>query len=135
MSSKNLYIGIDFDGTCVTHEYPEIGRPLEGCIQTLHLLQNAGHKLILYTMRSGERLQQAVDYLEGEGVKLYAVNENPSQKYWTQSPKIFCNLYIDDAALGAPLEYKMSDRTGEQIGRPFIDWDQVRSELEERGVL
>lgn len=96
-----MYIGIDFDGTMVEHKYPEIGEPVD----VVKKLMTAGHKIILYTMRSGERLEQAVEYLEEEGIVLYAVNENPSQKYWTESPKIFCNLYIDDASLGCPLIY------------------------------
>lgn len=126
---KSLYIGIDFDGTVVTHAYPEIGKPIDGAIETLHRLMNAGHKLILYTMRSEERLLEAVDYLEDEGVRLYAINTNPSQKHWTKSPKIFCNLYIDDAALGCPLIFPESG------GRPLVDWEEVLQLLEDRGVL
>lgn len=126
--SKSMYIGVDFDGTCVTHAYPALGEPLDGCIEVLTKLQEAGHKLILYTMRSGERLAEAVEYLESEGIKLYAVNENPSQKYWTESPKIFCNLYIDDAAAGAPLVFP-------EKGRPYICWDEMERFLQEREIL
>ena len=126
---KMLYIGIDFDGTVVTHKYPNIGEPVELAIDVLDDLQSAGHKLILYTMRSGERLVEAVEYLEENGIKLYAVNDNPTQKYWTQSPKIFCNMYIDDAALGCPLD---EDITG---ARPIVDWYGVETLLKERGVL
>ena len=125
---KSLFIGVDFDGTCVKHKYPEIGEPLEGAIETILELQEAGHKIILYTMRSEERLVQAVEYLEENGVELYAVNENPTQKYWTKSPKIFCQVYIDDAALGCPLEHP-------EKGRPFVDWDEVRELLVEQGLL
>lgn len=125
---KSLYIGIDFDGTCVRHEYPAIGEPIEGCIEVLTKLQKAGHKLILYTMRSEDRLCDAVEYLEGEGIELYAVNENPSQKYWTKSPKIFCNVYIDDCSIGCPLV--VPDR-----GRPYVDWVEVENLLLERGLI
>lgn len=125
---KSLYIGIDFDGTVVTHAYPEIGRPLEGAIETLIKLQEAGHKLILYTMRSGERLAQAVEYLEENGVQLYAVNDNPTQKHWTESPKIFCNLVIDDNTLGCPL-------IQDGRSRPYVDWDRVQYLLKDSGVL
>jgi len=128
---KSLFIGIDFDGTCVTHKYPLLGEPLDNCIETLHKLQAAGHKLILYTMRSEERLAEAVEYLEGEGVKLYAVNENPTQKYWTKSPKIFCNLVIDDNALGAPL----IQNSNQINARPCIDWITVEEMLTEQGVI
>ena len=125
---KSLYIGVDFDGTVVEHKYPEIGRPIMGAIETIIELQEAGHKIILYTMRSEERLVQAVEYLEENGVKLYSVNENPSQKYWTKSPKVFCNEYIDDAALGCPLEFPSK-------GRPYVNWYEVRELLVERGIL
>ena len=126
--SKSLYIGIDFDGTMVTHEYPEIGQPLEGAVEVCHKLMKAGHKLILYTMRSEERLVQAVEYMEENDIELYSVNENPSQKYWTKSPKIFCNLYIDDASLGVPLDFPNK-------ARPCVDWEGVEELLKERGVL
>lgn len=125
---KSLYIGVDFDGTCVTHAYPALGEPLDGAIEILTKLQDAGHKLILYTMRSGERLVEAREYLEENGIKLYAVNENPTQKHWTESPKIFCNLYIDDAALGAPLVIP-------EKGRPYLDWSVVEHHLLQRGII
>lgn len=125
---KSLFIGLDFDGTMVTHRYPEIGEPLDYAVEVVHKLMKAGHKIILYTMRSGERLQEAVDYLEGEGIVLYGVNENKTQKHWTTSPKIFCNLYIDDAALGIPA-------TVEASGRLIVNWEEVETLLEERGYL
>jgi hydroxymethylpyrimidine pyrophosphatase-like HAD family hydrolase len=131
---KSLYIGIDFDGTVVKHKYPEIGEPIDGAIETLQRLQNAGHKLILYTMRSEERLAEAVEYLEENGIKLYSVNENPSQKHWTTSPKIFCNLYIDDASLGCPTLTDLDEGTGKSI-KPFVDWERVEQMLLFKGVL
>jgi len=132
--SKSLYIGVDFDETIVKFHKEEVGEPIEGAIECIKALQAAGHKIILYTMRSNERLVQAVEYLEEEGVKLYAVNENPSQKYWTSSPKIFCNLYIDDAALGCPLDIDYNDK-GEPIGRPYVDWVAVERMLHDREIL
>lgn len=128
MDIKSIYIGIDFDGTMVRNKHPEIGEPIEGALDTVCDLICAGHKIILYTMRSGERLAQAVEYLEDNGVKLYAVNENPSQKYWTDSPKIFCNIYIDDCSIATPLV--VPDK-----GKPFVNWEEVRELLVERGYL
>jgi hypothetical protein len=129
---KSMFIGIDFDGTMVTHKYPELGEPLDYAVEVVHKLMKAGHKIILYTMRSdtekGNRLQEAVDYMEGEGIVLYGVNENKTQKHWTDSPKIFCNLYIDDAALGIPATVAAS-------GRLMVDWIEVEELLEERGYL
>lgn len=28
MKQESLYIGIDFDGTCVTHDFPRIGKDI-----------------------------------------------------------------------------------------------------------
>ena len=126
MSSS--FIGIDFDGTVVMHKYPLIGKPVDEALEVLEDLMNADHKLILYTMRSEERLKEAVEYLEDNAIKLYAVNENPTQHYWTKSPKIYCHIYIDDAALGCPL-------ITPEKGRPYVDWVEVREILEDRGIL
>lgn len=125
---KSLVIGIDFDGTMVKHAYPEIGEPLEDAVDTVLSLIAAGHKIILYTMRAGERLAEAVEYMEENDIELYGVNKNPTQHHWTESPKIFCNLYIDDAALGCPL-------VDPEKSRPYVDWEEVRELLEERGIL
>lgn len=127
---KSLTIGIDFDGTIVKHAYPEIGNPVPDAIETMQELMEAGHKIILYTMRSGERLAEAVEYLEESGIDLYAVNKNPTQHHWTQSPKIFCHLYIDDAALGCPLDKAVSGK-----GRPWVEWEEVREMLVDTGVI
>lgn len=125
---KSQYIGIDFDGTMVKHDYPNIGADIEGAIETVKELIAAGHKVILYTMRSGDRLVEAVEYLEECGIKFYAINENPSQKYWTNSPKIFFNILIDDISLGCPLVIP-------EKGRPYVDWERVGELLVDRGLL
>lgn len=45
-------IAVDFDGTCVTHDFPAVGTDLPGAEQVLKALISAGAKLILWTMRS-----------------------------------------------------------------------------------
>lgn len=122
-----MEICIDFDGTCVTHEYPDIGRDI-GAVEVLQDLVEQGHKLILFTMRSGETLEQAVDWFGRNGIELYGVNKNPTQEQWTSSPKAYGQLYIDDAALGVPLMYPSN-------GRPYVDWVHVEEILYERGIL
>ncbi len=86
-------------------------------------MQARGYKLILYTMRSGEYLLEAVEYLAAEGIELWAVNENPAQKYWTDSPKVYAHVYIDDAAFGCPLVEAENDR-------PIVDWLAVARHFE-----
>lgn len=120
-------IAVDFDGTCVTHEYPNIGREI-GAAPVLHELVNRGCKLILWTMRSdgcehGDMLSAAVGWFTSHAIPLYGVQRNPTQDEWTSSPKAYAKLYIDDAALGAPLCQDSADE------RPFIDWAVVRKLL------
>jgi hypothetical protein len=122
-----MKIAVDFDGTCVTHEYPNIGKDI-GAIPVLKKFVAAGHLLILNTMRSGKELQEAVDWFKENDIPLRGVNEDPGQKEWTQSPKVFANLYIDDAALGCPLIYPVKGALPPDdhvFGRPYVDWEAV----------
>ena len=124
-----MYIAVDFDGTCVTHEYPEVGKDI-GAAPVLRRLVDAGHKIILNTMRSGKHLEDAELWFKINNIKLFGSNINPTQKRWTNSPKVYANLYIDDAALGCPL---LMDPNFSN--RPFVDWGAVEVYLESGGVL
>ena len=124
-----MYIAIDFDGTCVTHDYPRIGKEI-GATEVLKRLVEAGHKLILNTMRSDKELQDAVNWFKKNGIELYGVNENPAQKRWTNSPKVYAHMYIDDAALGCPLI-----NAPELSNRPFVDWDSIDLQLIQKGII
>ena len=126
---NNMYIAIDFDGTCVTHDYPRIGKDI-GAIEVLKRLIKSGHKLILNTMRSGKELQDAIDWFKENGIELYGANENPSQKSWTNSPKVYAHMYIDDAALGCPLKMDLN-----LSNRPFVDWDVVSTLLKDHAIV
>jgi len=122
-----MKIALDFDGTLVSYAYPDIGYDI-GAVPVLKKLVAAGHKLILNTMRCGEQLQAAVDWFKQNDIPLYGVNEDPGQKEWTQSPKVFANLYIDDAALGCPLVTPVSPYPNDKvIGKPFVDWERVEA--------
>jgi len=119
-----MYICIDFDGTIVDHRFPDIGPPVPKALEWMYKFQDAGAKLILFTMRSdgsssGDALARAVHYLEENGISLYGVNHNPSQVHWTSSPKAYGQIYIDDAAFGCPLIHP------EGFQRPCVDWDIV----------
>jgi hypothetical protein len=119
-----MYIAVDFDGTCVTHEYPNIGKDI-GAVPVLKKLTDSGHKIILNTMRSGDKLKEAMQWFTDNNIPLYGANENPTQKSWTESPKVFANLYIDDAALGCPLIFDHAVSS-----RPFVNWVMVEEILE-----
>jgi hypothetical protein len=118
-----MIIAVDFDGTCTTHDYPRIGKDI-GAAKVLKRLANRGDKLILWTMRSGKELAEAVEWFGTNGISLLGINKNPTQKEWTASPKAYANIYIDDAALGCPLvvDKAISDR-------PFVDWHKVEQML------
>lgn len=115
----NTIIAVDFDGTCVTHEYPRIGRNI-GAEHVLKELVKNGARLILWTMRSGQELTDAVNWFGKHNILLWGINSNPEQKTWTKSPKAYAQLYIDDAALGAPL------CKGLEGERPYINWEVVK---------
>lgn len=114
-----MYVCVDFDGTIVDHRYPEIGAPVPEAIPTLTEAHRRGAKLILHTMRDGDELAQALDYLHGAGISLFGANSNPDQHKWTKSPKVYGHCYIDDAALGVPLIRP------EGFARPCVDWKKV----------
>lgn len=124
-----MKICIDFDGTCVAHDYPNIGKDI-GSIPVLKKIVEDGHYLILFTMRSGKGLAEAVEWFNENGIELYGVNTDPEQKSWTDSPKAYGHLYIDDAALGCPLiiNYSVSNR-------PYVDWPTVKNLLEMKGII
>ena len=127
---NKIYICVDFDGTLVTHNYPKVGQELPGAVETCKALINEGHQLILWTMRSGKELQDAVQWCFDRDITLIGVNKNPTQSNWTKSPKAYASIYIDDAALGAPLIYD----PGFSL-REYIDWAQVKQLLINMGVL
>ena len=114
-----MIFAIDFDGTSVEHEYPKVGPDVPGAVDTQKWLVSLGHNIILWTMRSDKYLQDAVDWYKERGIPLYGVNANPDQSNWTNSPKCYAQLYIDDASLGCPLVYP-------ENGRPYVDWVAVK---------
>lgn len=98
-----MVLAIDFDGTIVEHNYPKIGQTKLFAFETLKQLQKHGHKLILWTYRAGEELEEAVEFCRKNGVEFYAVNKNkPNEKLneETTSRKIYADIYIDDRNLG-----------------------------------
>lgn len=103
INAEGKIIAVDFDGTIVEHAYPEIGDEMLFAFATLKELKKKGHRLILWTYRTGELLEEAVDYCRENGLEFYAVNENFSgetmsgEKY---SRKINADIFIDDRNVG-----------------------------------
>lgn len=119
---------IDFDGTCVTHEFPLVGKDI-GAAQVLCDLVGNGHRLILFTMRAEDcSIQPAIDWFAENGIALYAVQCHPEQHKFTSSPKALGDLMIDDTALGVKL-YSC------RLSRDCVDWQWAAEELLRRGLL
>ena len=97
-----LTIAVDFDGTIVEHKYPEIGNVLPFAIHTLKTLQQKGHRIILWSYRTGKDLDAAVDFCKDQGLEFYAVNRNyPEEKMNDDiGRKVLADVYIDDRNLG-----------------------------------
>ena len=93
-----MIIAIDFDGTIVEHKFPKIGQTHPFAFETLKALEEKGHLLILWTYRSGELLDKAVQFCRQNGIEFYAVNKNfPEEQFNTSmSRKILADIYIDD---------------------------------------
>lgn len=98
-----MTIAVDFDGTIVEHRYPRIGREIPFAIEVLKKLQEEEHKLILWSVREGKLLEEAVKYCRKQGLEFYAVNNNyPEETERSQhfSRKLQADLFIDDHNVG-----------------------------------
>lgn len=103
-----MFIAVDFDGTIVSHKYPEIGKEKPFAIDTLIKLQEDGHKIILWTVREGELLDNAVKFCADRGLRFYAVNSRYPGEAWSGSGvsrKLVADVYIDDSNLGGIPEW------------------------------
>ena len=58
-----MIIAVDFDGTIVEHRYPSIGPEIPFAIETLKLLREERHKLILWTVRISNPAPKSVLHL------------------------------------------------------------------------
>lgn len=128
-----MLISVDFDGTCVTHEFPKTGKNI-GAEIVLKALTDAGHKIICMSMRSqeqkGNTVQQIKDWFNKYDIPLYAINDNPEQKEWSKSRKVYAHTYIDDQFLGCPL--KLDPYFSNRV---FVDWLKVTRLLNIQGFL
>lgn len=112
--NDKLIIAVDFDGTIVEDAYPKIGKPMLFAFETLKKLQDEGHRLILWTYRSGTKLEEAVKFCEDNDIFFYAVNKSFDEEQYNDSisRKIHADLFIDDRNIGG-----------------FIGWGEVYQKL------
>ena len=98
-----MTIAIDFDGTIVEHRYPKIGNEIPFATDTLKMLIKDRHRLILWTVREGKLLDEAVEWCRERGVEFYAVNPDYPEEdaaHHGFSRKVKADLFIDDRNLG-----------------------------------
>lgn len=98
-----MTIAVDFDGTIVEHRYPRIGEEIPFAVETLKLLQQEKHRLILWSVREGELLEEAVEWCRARGLEFYAANKDyPEEERDHQgfSRKLKADLFIDDRNVG-----------------------------------
>ena len=99
-----MIIAVDFDGTIVEHRYPSIGKERPFAIDTLRKLAAEGHRLILWTVREGQYLDEAVEFCRNRGLEFYAVNrdypEEEKENNQRFTRKLKADLWIDDRNLG-----------------------------------
>lgn len=138
--SNPITFNIDFDGTCTSHEFPKVGNDI-GAQRVLKKLTDAGHLLILFTMRSnraekadpvtagiqdvtGQFLTEAIQWFRDNDIPLHGIQTNPTQLNWTTSPKSYAKFMIDDSSIGCPLKTDLSISK-----KPFVDWLEVEKLL------
>ncbi|MCF0173520.1 MAG: hypothetical protein HUJ91_07345 [Bacteroidales bacterium] len=100
-----MIIAVDFDGTIVEHRYPAIGKEIPFAIATLKQLQAEQHRLILWSVREGALLEEAVEFCRSRGLEFYAVNSNYPEEPAVENPSCTCrklkaDMFIDDRNLG-----------------------------------
>ncbi len=103
-----MTIAVDFDGTIVTHQYPAIGEEIPFAIESLIKLQKQGHKLILWSVREGALLEDAIAYCKRKGLVFYAVNKNyPEEEtdHPNYSRKLQADIFIDDRNVGGMMDW------------------------------
>ncbi|HRH10267.1 MAG TPA: hydrolase [Bacteroidia bacterium] len=118
LNNDGKIIAIDFDGTIVEHKYPAIGKEMLFAFATIKELQKKGHRLILWTFRAGQPLEEAVEFCRKNGVEFYAVNKNYPEEVMddTISRKINADIFIDDRNVGG-----------------FLGWSEIWQQLHPEG--
>ena len=107
-----LVVAVDFDGTLVKHEWPEIGPMMKNADVVMRRLYYAGHKLIIWTARSGDSAVNAAKaWLHEKGIPYHGFNELPEPQRSMYGPlrgaKLHADCFIDDHSLhGLPEDWE-----------------------------
>jgi len=103
---KNKIICCDFDGTLTTYksgQFPSIGKPIHKTIKRLLNEKKNGAKIILWTCRCNEHLDDAVEWCRQLGIEFDAVNANLPEaiviNHGNDPRKVYATEYWDDRAI------------------------------------
>jgi hypothetical protein len=125
-----MVIAVDFDGTIVEHAYPKIGKPIPFAIEVLKKLQKEErHTLLLWTVREGDLLQEALNYCSKQGVEFYAANKNyPEEETGDKPRKLTADIFIDDKNIGGLPDWSVIYKTILSGNNSFQDLDDYISD-------
>lgn len=122
---KIIPISVDFDSTVVISQYPNIGKDNGNCVAILkRWVEQYNVGIILYTMRDGKQLEEAVNWFNERNIPLYGVQYEPNQHTWCSSNKCWSIFSIDDHNVGVPL---INDEESDKL---CVDWEKVNELLE-----
>ena len=109
--------------------------------ETLRMLINDRHQLILWSVREGELLQEAIDWCHERGVDFYAINrdfpEEDVEKNIHFSRKLKVDLFIagDKSVARVNIEEPMEEVSDLRQAVAFIDADGKRYYSNESGAF
>lgn len=114
-----MIISVDFDGTIVTQNYPNVGELLPHAKEVLREWHDKGYKIIINTCRIKSQLEDARAFLIEHNIPFDAINENLPERirYFNgDTRKISADVYIDDRGLFTKK----------------IDWLEIKRLMEEK---
>lgn len=127
-----MNIFLDFDGTVVEHDYPQIGKLNPNSLEVIKRLQDAGHTIILNTMRvefNDNSLEETLNYFEINGIKIAKHTKFKKHPLRWDLDNLGNELYIDDIATNIPL-IKSSIVDGF-----MVDWVEIENQLINKDIL
>lgn len=116
MIKGKAFVAVDFDGTITTEKDDKFGKYYlqPYCKETLLMLHDTGKvHLGLWTCRTGDQLDRAIDFLEEIGLigVFETINGSfPEVDSLFGSPsgkKISADFYLDDRALGTEINWEL----------------------------
>ena len=136
MLDKEIKITVDFDNTCVLEDFPLVGADIPYAVETLKRLVSNGVKLILWTCRQNEQLNDAVEWFIHNDIQLFGVNEDPHidetlAALYGIPRKIIGHFNIDDRNLGCPtIDIESNGKV-----YTVVDWRTLEEILKKKGLI